>query len=337
MKGIVMYKFYLQDGDLNEATSYYIDIISKALLQQGEQVEKVFSLKLISPTDKVITIQSKAFFRIWLKNPKQYIINWYQGIVPEEAMCMFEDSLSKYARKYLWRFLEYFSLCMAKGNIFVSEAMLSHYQHIYGYDKGNYCIMPCFNQELDLRLFTAEKYATPSFVYAGSLSRWQCIDRTLLLFKDIHALFPQATLTLLTKEKEKAISLCHKYGVKAEIKFVASSELQQVLGAYKYGFIVRDDIAVNNVATPTKMNSYMAAGVIPVYSDVINDFQTVFRDLKYVVSFTGEKEALSKIKKIETFGVDCGEIKSEYETVFGFYYSVDKYVGLLSTFLTKLS
>ena len=332
-----MYKFYLQDGDLNEATSYYIDIISKALLQQGEQVEKVFSLKLISPTDKVITIQSKAFFRIWLKSPKQYIINWYQGIVPEEAMCMFEDSLSKYARKYLWRFLEYFSLCMAKGNIFVSEAMLSHYQHIYGYDKSNYCIMPCFNQELDLRMFTAEKYATPSFVYAGSFSRWQCIDRTLLLFKDIHALFPQATLTLLTKEKEKAISLCHKYGVKAEIKFVASSELQQVLGAYKYGFIVRDDIAVNNVATPTKMNSYMAAGVIPVYSDVINDFQTVFRDLKYVVSFTGEKEALSKIKKIETSGVDCGEIKSEYETVFGFYYSVDKYVGLLSTFLTKLS
>ena len=254
-----MYKFYLQDGDLNEATSYYIDIISRALLQQGEQVEKVFSLKLISPTDKVITIQSKAFFRVWLKNPKQYIINWYQGIVPEEAMCMFEDSLFKYARKYLWRFLEYFSLCKAKGNIFVSEAMWRHYQHIYGYDKSNYCIMPCFNQELDLRQFTAEKYATPSFVYAGSLSRWQCIDRTLLLFKDIHALFPQATLTLLTKEKEKAISLCHKYGVKAEIKFVASSELQQVLGAYKYGFIVRDDIAVNNVATPTKMNSYMAA------------------------------------------------------------------------------
>ena len=144
-------------------------------------------------------------------------------------------------------------------------------------------------------------------------------------------------MTLLTKEKEKAISLCHKYGVKADIKFVASSELQQVLGAYKYGFIVRDDIAVNNMATPTKMNSYMAAGVIPVYSDVINDFQTVFRDLKYVVSFTGEEEALSKIKKIETSGVDCGVIKSEYETVFGFYYSVDKYVGLLSTFLTNLS
>ena len=159
-----MYKFYLQDGDLNEATSYYIDIISRALLQQGEQVEKVFSLKVISPTDKVITIQSKAFFRVWLKNPKQYIINWYQGIVPEEAMCMFEDSLSKYARKYLWRFLEYFSLCKAKGNIFVSEAMWRHYQHIYGYDKSNYCIMPCFNQELDLRQFTAEKYATPSFV-----------------------------------------------------------------------------------------------------------------------------------------------------------------------------
>lgn len=122
----------------------------------------------------------------------------------------------------------------------------------------------------------------------------------------------------------------------AGIKFVPSSELQQVLGAYKYGFIVRDDIAVNNVATPTKMNSYMAAGVIPVYSDVINDFRTVFRDLKYVVSFTGEEEALSKIKKIETSGVDSGVIKSEYETVFNSYYSVDKYIQILGTFFAAL-
>ncbi|WP_294630311.1 hypothetical protein [uncultured Bacteroides sp.] len=328
-----MYKFYLQKGDFNEATSYYIDIISKALVEEGEQVERVDSLKQISPTDKVITIQSKAFFRVWLNNPKQYIINWYQGIVPEEAMCLFEDNMSKYARKYLWRFLEYFSLRKAKGNIFVSEAMLRHYRQIYGYDKSNYFVMPCFNQELDLGQFTEKKYAIPSFVYAGSLSRWQCIDRTLLLFKKIYALYPQATLTILTREKEKADSLCHKYGVKAEIKFVPSSELQQVLGSYKYGFIVRDDIAVNNVATPTKMNSYMAAGVIPVYSDVIDDFRTVFKDLEYVVAFVSEEEALTKIKRIETSGVDCGLIKSEYETVFSSYYSVDKYVQLLRDFL----
>lgn len=40
----------------------------------------------------------------------------------------------------------------------------------------------------------------------------------------------------------------------------------------KFGFVLRDDIAVNNVATPTKLSSYLSAGVIPIYSSALKDF-----------------------------------------------------------------
>ncbi len=330
-----MYKIYLHKGDLNEATSFYLEIIKSALIRRGKTVEVTFSLNALSAEDFVITIQAKAFAEVWLRNRKQKIINWYQGIVPEEAMCTFEGSISKYGRYLFWNLLEILALKKALGNIFVSDAMLVHYRHKYKYSKDNFFIMPCFNQELKLSSFSEKKYSVPSFVYAGSLSRWQCIDKTLFLYGKIKKHLPNATLTILTKEIERAKNLCKQYGVEAVVKFIPSIELQDELCHYKYGFIVRDDIAVNNVATPTKMNSYMAAGVIPVYSDVVADFKKVFHDLNYVISFKKIDEAIDKILHIEKIGIDCNLMKLEYKKVFDTYYSVDNYVEPLGRFLTK--
>ena len=330
-----MYKFYLLENDINEATSYYVDIIRKALEKQGEEVVYTSSLNNISFTDKVLTIQAKAFFYVWLRNRKQYIVNWYQGIVPEEAMCLFENSSSKYVRKYVWTFWEKLSLKYAAKTIFVSKAMLVHYQNKYGYDKNNYFIMPCFNQELVQDSFRNSKYQRPSFVYAGSLSRWQCIEKTLEIFKQIKEVIPQSTLTLLTKEKDKAKYLCEKYGINAEIKFVPSVQLQKTLQQYKYGFIVRDNIPVNNIATPTKMNSYMAAGVIPIYSDVIHDFNSVFSHLKYVISFSTVEDCISRIVEMEANKIELKAILEEYNSIFQSYYSTNKYIDLIGPFLNE--
>lgn len=329
-----MYKIYLYKEDFNEATSFYIDIIRKSLVRMGENVDIVYSLDLLNNDDVVITIQAMAFAEVWLRrNRKRNIINWYQGIVPEEAMCLFEKSISRYFRYWLWCLLERIALKNAKRNIFVSEAMLTHYQQKYNYKKENYFIMPCFNQELRLSSFSEEKYRTPSFVYAGSLSRWQCVEETLVLYKGIKRRLPDASLTILTKEIDKAKMLCDKYEVEATVKFVPSAELQDTLSCYKYGFIVRDDIAVNNVATPTKMNSYMAAGVIPVFSDVIYDFKKNFYGLKYVIPFLHSDEAIEKILKIEKNGINCEDIKFEYKKIFDSYYSTDCYIEPLGHFL----
>ena len=330
-----MYKFYLEEGDFNEATSYYVNIVRESLQLIGETVTFVSSLNQIDSRDKVFVIHAKAFLKVWMKNPKSYIVIWFQGVVPEEAMCMFEKSFSKFPRKYFWTFLERLALDKAAKVLFVSYAMLRHYQCKYGYNKSNYFIMPCFNQELNLEAFKPQKYEAPSFVYAGSLSRWQCIDETLQLFRKIKGIIPQATLSLYTKEKEQAARLCEQNGVDAQVNFVPTKDLQEALMSYKYGFIVREDIIVNNVATPTKMNSYMAAGVIPVYSDVIYDFRNVFGNLEYVVPFREVNECLCKINILENKEINIDSIKEEYKGIFNVYYSIPQYIEGLKQFLSK--
>jgi hypothetical protein len=47
------------------------------------------------------------------------------------------------------------------------------------------------------------------------------------------------------------------------------------------GFVLRDDIAVNNVACPTKISEYLRHGIIPiVYSENIGDFVNL--GMKYI-------------------------------------------------------
>lgn len=325
-----MYKFYLEPRNQNEATNFYINIIKTAIESTGEKVIFTSSVKEIEKNDKVLVVSLKMFLFVWLNNPKQHIVTWYQGVAPEEAMCDSEHNiLFKLTRKNLLNILERLALKYSVKNIFVSNAMLEHYRNKYKYQSENHIIIPCFNQSLKRKYFTKEKYLTPSFVYAGSLSEWQCIDETLAIYKKINRLYPNSSLTLLTKETEKAKLICERSGIKADIKYVPISDLEVELGKYKYGFIVRDNIIVNNVATPTKMNSYMSVGVIPIYSNVVYDFKTVFEKMKYVVPFMSDDECINGINRLENSGINVDDIINEYCCVFSSYYSVEKYVEIL--------
>ena len=329
-----MFKFYLPDG-LNDATSFYVKMIEKALQSIGEEVEYVCNVSNISSDDKVLTITVKDFFVVWLRNRRQFIVNWWQGIMPEEIGLMFKGNWSKLLRQWFYVAFEKLCLKYAKKNIFVSNEMYRHYYKKYGYENGNYIVVPCFNQQLDLTSFTASKYECMSFVYAGSLSEWQCIDETLALYKKIRSKYDNATLTLLTGDIQKAKDKCQKYNVVADVYSVPLEALGLTLKKFKYGFIVRKDIAVNNVATPTKMNSYMAAGIIPVFSDVVSDFKENLSQLEYAVPFNDEEECLNKIDRIERIGVDLDRIKKEYENVFASHWSLDNQVHRIAEFLRK--
>lgn len=330
-----MYKFYIEQINQNEATNYYISIVKRSIEQIGEEVVSISSVKNILPGDKIFVVSLKTFFYVWLKCRNQHIVTWYQGVSPEEAMCDSDHTyIFKICRKILLTLIEKLALRRSWKNLFVSKAMCEHYKMKYGYSKNNFFVMPCFNQELDVDGIKNKRYDELSFVYAGSLSKWQCIDNTLLLYKRIHTLYPSSSLTLLTKDKVKAEILCDKYHVSATIKFVPLETLQEELLHYKYGFIVREDMVVNNVATPTKMNSYIASGVIPIFSDVIHDFKDCFKDVQYTIPFSTFDECLEKIKIIEGKTLSCKDIIQEYSKVFESYYSTQKYIKQLSGFLS---
>ncbi len=328
-----MYYFYLPDGVL-DVTACYVNVIRKALEYRGEEVKIVNNLKQIPKYSKVFTEYDKFCMDVMLWRRAKVVINWFQGVTPEETYLLHKGTWLSRFRYVAHRYMEKFAIKKTAFKLFVSKAMLQHYQSIYNYRGDDYFIMPCFNTMLGDDVFTEERYAAPKFVYAGSMSAWQCIEATLKLFKMIKQSIPASTLDIYTSERSKADALCKKHGVAAKIDCVPSSELENRLKSYKYGFIVRDDSIINRVATPTKMSNYMGAGLIPVFSNTISAYkENIAADNAYAVCFNDNEEAIKKISYIEQAGVDLNKIEKIYTDIFNRYWNEQYYIEQLSRVL----
>lgn len=323
-----MYKIVYLKNERNDATDYYVNIIKRSLISYGGHVEIINEIKAIQRNDKVITISLKAFLFVWLHNPKQFIVHWFQGVTPEEALMIFSSRYFKKTNKYIYlSLIERLVLRYSKFNFFVSESMHNHYSQKYNYRLNNFMVMPCFNQKLNNNAFYDEKYKTPSFVYAGSLEKWQCIEKMLKIFKEVHEKIPESEMYIYTSEREKAYFLIKKYAIKnVSVDYVPYEVLNERIQKFKYGFLIRDDVVVNKVATPTKMNGYLANGIIPIYSDIIASFQENL-DGKNLISIKNGKDAVDKIVNFESNQVDSNELMIEYSGYFREFYSDDYYIS----------
>ena len=332
--------FFLPKKTMNEATVYYVDILKHGFIKAGYSVEETEDLSDLKKINKIFVMSAKWCFIVKLFNPKAKIVTWFQGLGAEEAL-MTRNSL---VRKRLWNCVEFFALKFSWINIYVSERMHNYYQDTYRVKDKNFFIMPCFNKKLNEDAFNlVDKYDKPSFVYAGGLDKWQCIEETLDIFCQIEKSIPAASLTLLTKDKIKAEELIKRYNIKNyKISFVSLNELDAELMKYKYGFLIRQDHIVNNVSTPTKMNSYLANGVIPIYTNVIDDFNENIRKSNYFVMLNAYdtvktwKETIIRFDSSSSLIDFKGNFLNEVRLVFLTYYNQEKYILNFSDFLKKI-
>ncbi len=320
--------FYISSSNpVNDATIEYLKIINEAL-SDNKEMSIVSKLKKIPNNSFVITYTVTDFFRVKARRPNLLIANWFQGIIPEEAAL---KEQSKF-RRVIYYYLEKFALRTSNFNFFVSKAMQKHYLKKYNYKKDNFFIMPCFNSSLQKRIKN-KHFSEPSFVYIGSMAKWQCIDLTLNVFKSLKKEIPDAKLTLLTSQKEIARERVEQLGLKEVcIKYVRLEDISAELLKYKYGFLIRENIPVNNVSTPTKMSTYLASGVVPIFSNYIHDFRDSFSKLKFKIMLeSNSTEAIAKkiIDFDNTTKVNSEEIMNEFKTVFDSYYKKDQYIRLL--------
>lgn len=328
-----MYTIFVEHHEKNDATSYYVEIIKSAIKRHTNDVKETSNINDVGRNDIVIVITVKTFFLVWSRNRKQKLFIWFQGVLPEENLMMF-NGLKKYFKYAYNRILEKLALHYSTKIFFVSESMHMHYKKVYGYKGNKHFIMPCFNQELEEQYFNNQKYLQPTFVYAGNLAKWQCIDKTLKLFSLIKQSIPDAKITFLTKEKDKAIKLAEQYDIyDLEVKYVPYTELNREMSKYKYGFLLRENTVVNNVATPTKMNSYLACGVIPIFSEVIGDFREVLKDIKYKIPVLTFEDCIKNLKEIENNRIESFEILKEYKKIFATYYSSEFYIYKIADFI----
>jgi hypothetical protein len=319
--------FFYDERSLNDATLYYIKLIEKSALSLGIEMYYCTKLNNVSKGDVLFTITEKYFCMAKFFYPFHKTIYWAQGIGPEEYLV----AGSNLTRFWFKTVIEFISVKYSSVLFVVSRKMLEIFRCKYRYDKSNYLEMPCYNLNYisGLAISTGERYREPSFVYAGNMAAWQCVDETLQIFKGVQQYIPKASLTLLIKERDEAIALIDKYGLKdVVIKYVSLSDLQQELTQYKYGFIIREDTLVNNVATPTKMNSYLASAIIPIYTNAVNSFVENITLGEYALCLESKSSIDEKVQTILEFEkkiIVPNKFDEKIKLVFDKYYNDELY------------
>jgi len=312
----------------------YLDVIKSALSDCGYECIYIKSLDGVEKTSLIVHVMGIDAAKYYLKGYKNFIL-WQQGATADESYMRNHSKL----RYWMLNKIDVFAMKKAKMILFVSEFMRHHYEGLANSSfKDKSYLMPCFNEQLDTEVFKQKNYANKTFCYVGSLDLWQCFRETVELYKTIEDRVPSTKLKVLTFNVEEGKKILNEYGIKNyEIKQVPKEKVKQELIESSFGFIIRNDNMVNRVATPTKFSSYLSAGVIPVYSSCLIDFDTEAKakGLRYVLGLPQKHDILKIIEYINN-EVNVKDVQTEYEKLFSTYYSVSYHANNIKEQIKKL-
>lgn len=307
-----------------EVTDYYLDVIAKIVESCGEQKYKDdVKLEQCSKDDIIIAPTSVDFLKLYFKGYKNQIY-WMQGIDAEES---FMRNGSKFRSCILDKITK-FAMKKAMAVFYVSDEMKKYEEskYIISTDEKSF-IMPCFNVSKTEGInVDKNKYKKNTFTYVGSLSEWQCFEETLDFYKKIEIIDPSSELRIFTFAKEEAKKIVERKKIKnCSVTSVSPEKMTEALANIKFGFVLRKDIAVNRVATPTKISSYLSAGVIPIFSKYLKDFYNRTNGFDYVVPVTTFNPT-TKLHNLLTEEIDIDKLIAEYMDLFNTYYNPQYYI-----------
>ena len=305
---------------------HYMNIIKGALNRNGFVCDDVISLDGLDKKDLFFFPMGIDAFKFYFKGYRNFIL-WQQGATADESYLRNHSRL----RYRILNFMDCFSMKKAKMICFCSQYMQTHYEKLShtSFAPKSY-LMPCYNESLAPEFIVKKDYSKKNFAYVGSLDLWQCFEQTAALYVQIEQAFPDAFFKVLTFSVEKAENILKSLGAKNyEVKCVAKEQVQDELKDVVYGFLLREDTIVNRVATPTKLSSYMSVGIIPIFSDVLDDFYRASKNMKYVVPVSS-MESSDRICEAISNKVDKTALQEEYEYFFGSYYGTATHMEKMS-------
>ncbi|MEA4973592.1 hypothetical protein SDC9_59937 [bioreactor metagenome] len=318
-------------------TEYYLDVIKESIMFMNQEIKVVdlISLKKCDyKKDIIIVANILKAFNLIIRGFEKVIV-WFQGLIPEESFMRNNNIF----RKKVLELIEAYVLKKTILAIFVSNEMKKHYERKYKIEfHSNVYLMPCFNTEIIRESFFKKgKYENNTFVYVGSLSPWQGFDEVLKCYQKIELLgIPNSKLLILTPNQKEALQKMKDSRISSyEIGFVQPSELPDILSNAKFGFIIREDVVVNQVSTPTKISTYLANGVIPIYTSSLRDFKNQANKIKYQLLYDNN-DFFSYLKNLVYKYIDPNEIYKDYLQLFNKYYNRKYHISNLEKLLKEI-
>jgi len=178
----------------------------------------------------------------------------------------------------------------------VSNSLKEYYINKYNLIDSNFTVFPgaadsnLFYLDKRLRTEVRKEFKLKDdeilVVYSGRLEKkWEIPDKIITFFNDLYAINSKFKLLLITPDINLAKNLIHQYELK-EISFIRKVDLNEVnkyLNGADIGLLLREDIPMNNVASPTKFAEYLMSGLPVIISHGIHDFSNVIRNSRYGV------------------------------------------------------
>ena len=211
---------------------------------------------------------------ILLFSKRKKLIWDVHGAVSEEELIN-----GKFISSKIYRIIEQFLLSHSKVILVVTD-QLKHYllskystSHLPKFIK--YPILPD-TLFLESKSFLPIPEDKVVIIYTGGTQKWQNIDLMIRTIKsNLHENF---LFIILTGNLVEMKEYLNEYGILGNSNILLDSVPPDHLPDYyvkaNYGFILRDDIVVNQVACPTKLVEYMSYGIVPIIkSENVGDFK----------------------------------------------------------------
>ena len=199
------------------------------------------------------------------------------GSVPEECLLYGEQKRADIANS-----LEKIVYQRMNVAVVVTTAMRQHLLEKYGKSSIELVSLPIFNEKI-LKVVDCDidkKYLDgelPKIVYAGGLNRWQNIGLMLQVIEKTMRDYQYKIFVPLGHSMESLKEWqAKKKIVNITIDSKTPSDLMYEYRYCHYGFALREDIVVNNVACPTKIVEYLKYGIVPILkTNKIGDFASL--------------------------------------------------------------
>lgn len=240
----------------------------------------------------------KSFYRI----PFVKVYVDVHGVVPEE-----ETLYGRYNDAQMYGDIEEIVVRKSEYLICVTNKIEEHLRNKYPYDfKAKTICLPIFDKSLEQEDTKTKNKKTIDnkyvFTYAGGTMLWQKIP---MMQDAIFAQMDSAIYKICVPKPEEYWDTW-KYSKDQKNMTVESKNYkdlcEEVYSISHYGFALRDDIVVNNVACPTKIAEYLKYDIIPILNTPnIGDFMSL--GMKYLSledfkkgNFYSEKERKEVVK-----------------------------------------
>ncbi len=197
-------------------------------------------------------------------------ILWFQGVGSHESYLRNKSKL----RFYILWFLEMLSISFAGKIIFVSDFMRDFYIKIYPWceikSEVKYCTSDlCYDENI-------EKIPN-SFCYVGGCSKWQNIGKMLDLFVELKNMNSARHLYIATNDVIQIRDMLREKNIDSEQGLTVCTirdrgEMQRFLSAMEMGFLLRDDILINNVSSPIKLAEYLSCDINVITTSALTSF-----------------------------------------------------------------